>query len=105
MDYGWLNLGSLLLGLIAWLLPVVNMMRNKKQSQKKWMLLSFVSMIACATSICFQIFYNYHLVMIEDWSALMDTIGAVALASSVLLIVTIMLNALTIISFRERSVR
>ena len=28
--FGLLNLGSLMLGLIAWMLPVVNIMRSKK---------------------------------------------------------------------------
>ncbi len=40
-----------------------------------------------------QIFYNDHLVKIEDWSALMDTSSAVAMVSTLLLVVTIILNA------------
>jgi hypothetical protein len=105
IDFGWLNIGSLVLGLIAWLLPVVNLLRDKKQENKKWVVLSFVSISACAISICFQIFYNYHLVKIEDWSALMDTIGAVAFASTVLIIVTILLNALTFILNRKTAAK
>jgi hypothetical protein len=30
-----------MLGLIAWILPVVNLLRNKKQEKKKWVRLSF----------------------------------------------------------------
>ncbi|TDL72114.1 hypothetical protein E2R56_16885 [Rhodococcus qingshengii] len=105
IDFGWLNIGSLVLGLIAWILPIVNLLRDKKQENKKWVALSFVSISACAISICFQIFYNYHLVKIEDWTALMDTIGAVAFASAVLIIVTILLNALTFILNRERTAK
>ncbi|MFJ5761938.1 hypothetical protein ACIQAA_23035 [Neobacillus sp. NPDC093182] len=105
IDFGWLNIGSLVLGLIAWVLPVVNLLRNKKQENKKWVVLSFISSSACAIAICFQIFYNYYLVKIEDWSALMDTIGAVAFASAVLIIVTIFLNALTFTLNRERTAK
>ncbi|MBS4220271.1 hypothetical protein KHA96_18375 [Bacillus sp. FJAT-49711] len=95
LDYAWLNIGSLVLGLIAWILPVMNLVHHRKQENKKWIVFSIISTSACAISICFQIFYNYHLVKIEDWSALMDTIGAVAFASAFLIIVTILLNALT----------
>lgn len=105
IDFGWLNIGSLVLGIIAWVLPVVNLLRDKKQENKKWVVLSFISISACAISVCFQIFYTYHLVKIEDWSALMDTIGAVAFASAVLIIVTIFLNALIFTLNRERTAK
>lgn len=98
---GWLNIGSLLLGLIAWILPVFNLLRNKKHEHNNWDVLSFISMSACAISISFQIFYNYHLVKIEDWSALMDTTRAVVIATVVLLIFTFILNGLTFIVYRR----
>lgn len=98
---GLLNLGSLVLGLIAWTLPVVNLMRSKKHDYKNWVVLSIMSISACAISLCFQIFYNYHLVKIEDWSALMDTMYAVAVAATVLLFVTIILNAINLIVYRN----
>lgn len=99
---GLLNLGSLMLGLIAWILPFVNLMRNEKHDRRNWVALSILSFSACAISLCFQIFYSYHLVKIEDWSALMDTAGAVATVAAVLLIVTILLNAMTLILYRDR---
>ena len=102
---GLLNLGSLVLGLIAWILPVVNLMRYKKHDHRNWVALSIMSISACAISLCFQIFYNYHLVKIEDWSALMDTTGAVAFVAAVLLIVTIILNAITLIVYRDRTAK
>ncbi|MEI3614420.1 hypothetical protein [Pseudogracilibacillus sp. SO30301A] len=99
---GLLNLGSLLLGLTAWILPVVNLMRFKNYNHRHWVALSITSISTCAVSLCFQIFYNYHLVKIEDWSALMDTMGAVVFAAATLLIVTIILNAITLIVYREK---
>lgn len=63
---GWLNVGSLVLGLIAWILPVVSLMRYKKNVHNHWFVLSILSISACAISLYFQIFYNYHLVKIKD---------------------------------------
>mgnify|MGYP001213146350 CR=1 FL=1 len=99
---GLLNLGSLVLGLIAWILPVVNLIRCGKRDHRDWIVLSIMSISACAISLCFQILYQYHLVKIADWSALMDTAGAVALVSAALLIVTILLNAITLFAYRDR---
>ena len=101
---GWLNVGSLVLGLLAWGLPLVYLMRYKEPDYKKWVVFSMVSISACAISLCLQIYYTYHLVMIEDWSALMDTTGAVASVASVLVIVTILLNAIPLILYRNETV-
>lgn len=102
---GLLNLGSLALGLIAWILPVVNLMRRGKHDHGNWIVLSVISLSACAISLCFQIFYNYHLVQIADWSALMDTTGVVACVAAVLLIITIILNTITLIVYRDRTAK
>lgn len=102
---GLLNLGSLILGLIAWGLPVVALMRYKNREGRNWVTLSIISISACAISLCFQILYNNHLVQIEDWSALMDTTGTVALVAAVLLIVTIILNTITLIVCRDRTTK
>jgi hypothetical protein len=101
---GWLNIGSLVLGLVAWSLPIAYLVRYKNPDYKKWIVFSILSISACAISLCLQIFYTYHLVMIEDWSALMDTTGAVASVSSVLVIVTILLNAIPLIVYRGKTV-
>jgi len=102
---GLLNLGSLMFGLIAWILPVVNLLRYKKYNNRKWVTLSIMSISACAISLCFQIFYNNHLVKISDWSALMDTTDAVVLVAAVLLIVTIILNVITLFVYRDRTAK
>lgn len=66
IDAGWLNVGSLVLGLIAWIIPIINLTRGKKQLNSNWFTLSFISISACAISLCFQIFYNYYKVTVED---------------------------------------
>jgi len=96
MGYGLLNLGSLLLGLIAWILPVINLANNNKAEHKNWVVFSISSVSACAIALYMQILYGNHLVKIEDWSALMDTSHGVVLVSAILLVVTIALNAITV---------
>ncbi len=96
IDASWLNVGSLVLGLIAWIIPVINLTRDKKQVNQNWVILSIISISACAISLCFQIIYTYHKVTVEDWGALMDTMYAVAFVSVVLLVVTIILNTITL---------
>ena len=99
---GWLNIGSLILGLIAWILPIVGLAQRKGTGGRNRAVFSTTSVSACAVSLCMQLFYSDHLVQIEDWSALLDTSHAVAWVSAVLLIVTIALNAILLIVYRER---
>lgn len=98
-----LNVGSLVLGLIAWILPAVHLQRHAKRDHKNWAAFSVVSISACAISLCFQIFNTYHLVKIGDWTALMDTMGAVAFSAAVLLIVTVVLNVRTLLLYRSKT--
>ncbi|WP_244969313.1 hypothetical protein [Tissierella praeacuta] len=99
-----LNVGSLVLGLIAWILPIINLVKSEKNNHDNWATLSVISISSCAISLCFQIFYNNHLVKIADWSALMDTIGAVSFVSAVLLTVTIILNVITLVIYGNRDI-
>lgn len=99
---GWLNLGSLVLGLVAWLLPVVNLVRSGKAGQRNFAVLSIVSVSTCAVSLCLQIFYTDYLVKIGDWAALMDTSSAVALVSATLLVITLVLNAVALIVYYKK---
>lgn len=103
MMEGWLNVVSLVLGLVAWILPIVNLMRYKKCDNGNWILFSFVSISACAISLYSQILYNDYLVEIGDWSALMDTSMGVVYASKVLLLVTLALNAITFFVYWRRT--
>lgn len=98
---GWLTIGSLVLGLIAWILPVVNIFRS--HNNNNWAVLSMLSISACVISLYFQLLYNNYLVKIEDWSALMDTSGGVVVAGSVLLVITLLLNIMTFVVYRNRT--
>ena len=61
-----------------------------------------MSVSACAISLYLQLVYSSHLVEINDLSALMDTIGTIAKAAAILLIVTIVLNGITLVVYRNR---
>ena len=97
-----LNLGSLALGLLAWMLPVISLVRKKKAKDKTPVFLCAVSTGACAVSLCLQIFEMHRRVTLRDWSALMDTSGAVAWVAAVLLVVTIALNAAALAGYGQK---
>ncbi|MBV1709396.1 MAG: hypothetical protein KMY54_06025 [Erysipelothrix sp.] len=92
---GWLNVGSLVLGLFAWTLPVISILIARKKKLNFWSLTA-LSLIACAIAIFFQMLYNQHLIDIGDMSALLDTSKAVTYISGVLLVSTTILNAFNI---------
>lgn len=102
---GLLNVASFVFGLTAWILPAMNLMRYRSNGNKNWITLSMLSLSACAISLCLQMFYTYHLVRIEDWTALMNTAGAVVFAATVLLVVTILLNTITLFVFRDKTAK
>ena len=89
---GFLNVGSLIFGLVAWILPIISLTKRDKSQLKKMMLFSVLSLISCAIALYMQILYGHHLVVIGDWSALMDIAFAVSFVAGFLLIVTVVLN-------------
>ncbi|MBR3972511.1 MAG: hypothetical protein IKJ99_01005 [Oscillospiraceae bacterium] len=84
--YGWLNIASLGLGLVAWLLPVWGIFSKKVRK------IGAMSFSLCSISLACQIFYTQYLVTITDWSAIKDTHFAVTFAAAALLVGTILLN-------------
>lgn len=100
--YYELCLGSILFGLIAVIIPIINLMRQDKSVIKNLGIFSGISISSCAIFLCMQIFYANHLVNIEDWSALMDILDTVAKVSAVLLVATIVLNIITYMINNEK---
>jgi uncharacterized membrane protein YhfC len=92
----WLNGGSLVFGLIAWILPIGGILFLKAKHPQSWSSLAAMSFAACAIAIFFQMMYNQHLIDINDISALLDTSKAVTMISGILLVITVMLNALNV---------
>lgn len=89
-----LNLGSILLGLCAWGVPLYYLSRRVKNEKRSgWPFV--VSLGCCGTSLWFQLLYQSHLAAIGDVSAWMDTADAVAKVAGFLLAATLLLNAVT----------
>lgn len=97
--YGLLNYGSILLGLVAWAMPVAALATGKHTARY-----AAVSGGLCCVSLLFQLLYTQHLVDIRDWSAIEDTHYAVVLAAEALLLGTAGLNllALLVTKFKKR---
>jgi len=91
-----LNLGSLLLGLIAWIVPVLAMKHPVKDAVKNCFHFIIVSFSACVASLCLQLFEINHRVQIQDWSALMDTIGTLIWVAVILAVITLILNIMAL---------
>lgn len=101
MNYGMLNLGSVVLGLIGWAIPVVQLRCMVKGKRGLGRYAHILSMGACGLAIWFQICYDEHLVRIGDWGALADTIGAARKVSVLLLVTTLLINLM--VAFGEGS--
>ena len=68
---GWMNLASLALGLLAWMLPVAAMIRTaaRPRALHPALPLVCVSFAACAAALYLQLRYHAHLSRIEDVGA------------------------------------
>lgn len=78
-----LNISSLLLGLAAWGLGL-NAIRREK--------ISLSSFSCCGLAMLFQFYELRHRAQIGDVYAIVDTIGGICLAATVLLAGTVFLN-------------
>ncbi len=88
-----LNIGSLALGTASIVLAVAAIAVSSAKNTYKCSSFSFV---LCISSLLFQIFEIYNRVIKGDFSAIEDTIRAVALASVVLVVVTLILNMIAL---------
>lgn len=100
---GFLNVGSLLLGLIAWVLPIVSLVNYKNDKHTNWSTFSILSMISCILALYFQIANTAYLVKLEDWAAIGDLSGVTKFVSLILIVVTITLNATMMILYHEKA--
>ncbi len=94
----FLMIGSLILGLVSWILPILNIIKHNKNGATY----SMISMSSCAIALAFQILYSDYIVKMEDWSALMDTSKTSALLSVILLVITIILNVISLNNYRSK---
>lgn len=95
------NVGSLVLGLIAWGIPIAVICSKKKKRKSSAPLIS--SFAACAGAVLLQLLEIEHRIFVEDWSALMDTIHAIVWATVIVWIVTIGLNSIVYLVQKEET--
>lgn len=81
---------SIILGLTAWLPPMVILIQRSKINCPKYAALTAIR--SCAFSICAQLFSASYSVKAKDWSALLDTSHEIALISVWLVSVTSVIN-------------
>lgn len=84
----FLNITSLILGLIAWVIPFPLLCRRQRAAPAA----TLASGTACAAALLLQLGEIAHRVAIHDYPAIIDTIGAVVLAAVILVTVTAALN-------------
>ena len=97
MNAGLLNVGSLLLWFISWVLPIISVFYLKKKNYKRAINLVILSISLTIISTYFQILYNNHLVRKGDWVAIEDTSGGVVFSVTTLIVVTFVLNFITLL--------
>ncbi len=96
MDYGWLNVGGIVFGLLAWALPLIAISKFVQNNEPHGTCALTGSFVSALVSLLFVIVYTRHLIDIEDWSALMDTKRAFSFSTTVMSVVTIALNGLAL---------
>lgn len=94
------NLLSLLLGLAAWVLPFVGANRFIKEKRGGF-LFSLLSLVCCAVSLLLQVASLHYGVVINDWSALLDTCKAILIACCVMTAGTLLANMLPAAMYLE----
>ena len=90
----FLNSASLILGFAAWVFAIIAISKRIKHC------FPFISFVACILSLIFQILEINNRVNLGDFSAIIDTIGAVVLASVVMSSVTVILNLAALLRMR-----
>lgn len=91
------NIGSIILGIIAWASAGVAIAKSKRAQT-----LSAVSFVACIISLFLQFLEVSNRVNLGDYAAIEDTIRAVILAATLLIVVTIILNSVALLKNKSK---
>ncbi|MGI5824733.1 MAG: hypothetical protein ACOX7J_04090 [Bacillota bacterium] len=95
------NLGSLLLGVLALILPFAAIARHNKGKLKSNYLFSIISFACCLAALCLQFADFSRLIKIEDWSAIIDTAAALQWIAVILSFATVILNCMALAVCRK----
>lgn len=91
------NIGSIILGIIAWASAGIAIAKSKRAQT-----LSAVSFVACIISLFLQFLEVSNRVSLGDYAAIEDTIRAVILAATLLIVVTIILNSVALLKNKSK---
>lgn len=93
------NIGSLILGLLAWTVPLLAI--GKKY---RFALCCVGSLSCCVVSLLLRLLEVKRRVDFSDWSALMDTMDAVVLAAVVMIGGMFVMNFIALCGFRKAEI-
>lgn len=91
------NIGSIILGIVAWASAGIAIAKSKRAQT-----LSAVSFVACIISLFLQFLEVSNRVNLDDYAAIEDTIRAVILAATLLIVVTIILNVVALLKYKSK---
>lgn len=94
-----LNIGSLILGVCAWLFAGLAITTPKASTSHKNTIVSFS---LSAISLVFQLFEMNTRMLLGDYAAIEDTIRAILIASVVLVTITIILNLVAFLKAKNK---
>jgi cytochrome c oxidase subunit 4 len=97
---GLSHVGSIIFGIVAWALPIINLKQKDAYSLKKTILMIIFSLLSCMIALYLQLLFKNYLVVIGDWAALDDTVYVFEIAAGILLVGTIGLNFWSLSSIR-----
>lgn len=99
---GLLALFPLSLGLLAWILPIINIVRRKKKESDCFGILSSISFLLCAIAIWIPILTMDLLMRNHQSGTVQDLVWGYNFASMFLLMVTLTLNLLAYHTYKKK---
>ena len=97
LGVGWLNFFSILLGIVAWALPLVSLFKRIRSSGFAGVAFCALSLCACSGSLYLQLLAIDTRMPLSDIAWLKDTFPAVLAACTILLTITAALNLIALI--------
>jgi hypothetical protein len=86
------NLGSLVFGVLALILPFIAIARHNKGNLQNYYLFTMGSFGSCLIALCLQFADIHRQINVGDWTALIDTIATLHWVAIILALITLLLN-------------
>ena len=92
---GILQIGSLILGIIAIILPIIPCFKRKSIAKLNYNIFSYFSFLCCSITIFLPMIDLLHWAMIEDSQSIIDCVPTYAMAELIVLLATICTNIIS----------